>query len=257
MSDNNQSKLKAVEEAMQAMRADYIAALPDKLHEIERKILEIPDSEQPLENINELFRDVHSLKGTSATFDLPIIATICHQLEDHLEQFSDKSVEISLKFIDLMQRATEIIERSVSPDYSEIEKALYTFQKTIADNQLLGVIIDPSRANTLLAKRILEQYPVKLTAINDGLAALTRLLFVKYDFILLSRELPSISGPGLIAALQATNCPNRDTQTIIISSSNSKIDPLNESIIHPVKRDQNFVSALPQVLEQVFPEISV
>jgi len=257
MPNTDKSNVKAFEEAMAGMRMDYVSSLPDKLDNIESNALRIAKSEFPIEEINELFRDVHSLKGSAGTFELPIISTICHQLEDHLEQFSDKTVEICLQFVDLMRSAVDVVTTSDNPNFNEIERKLYEYQKKISDNQLLGVVIDPSRTNTNLIKGILEQYPIKLSFMNDGLVALTRLLFVKYDFIIASRELPSISGPGMIAALQATNCPNRDTQSIIVSSSTIQMEKINISKIHTIARNQEFIAALPNKLENLFPEITV
>ena len=42
------------------------------------------------DNIQELYRNIHSLKGTGGTLDLPIITSICHQFES----FFHKEIEL-------------------------------------------------------------------------------------------------------------------------------------------------------------------
>jgi len=159
-----------------------------------------------------------------------------------------------MKYIDLMRRALEEALNTENPNYSSIESELYNYQKSLSKNNLLGVIVDSSRHNTLMLQQILRPCSIKLTVINDGLAALSRLLFVKYDLLLVSKEITSLSGTALVNSLRSTNCLNRNIKVIMFSSNkleeNLQIKGPDCSVIRDKDFDTNVVNAVQEVLPE-------
>ena len=64
------------------LRKTFLEDMPEKLDRLESLLLEIEKNGDGGEVFNELYRIVHSLKGSGGTHGLHIITTICHQLED-------------------------------------------------------------------------------------------------------------------------------------------------------------------------------
>lgn len=241
-----------VQETLNCYRNDYMESLPDVFQNIEKQIRLLSSMEKYQKISDALFRDVHSLKGTSGTYDLQIISIICHQLEDELSQYKPAMADNSLKYITFLHDALERAKTAPEPNYEDILDRLYRYQKLISKNKILGALVDPSRMNAQLIQGLLKPYPIKLTTMSDGLAALSRLLFVKYDFIIVSKELPSLDGAAMINAIHGTNCSNRNTNTLLISSS-TKRPEIQQSydIIHKdTKFSENLIAKLQNVVPQ-------
>jgi len=253
MGDSSDAFSKMLEEH----RQNYLEDLPDKLDDLEQLIQQFDKTESPIELSQEIFRDVHSLKGSAGTFGLPVITSICHQLEEHISEFSDHYADTCLPYVELMREAVDIAG-SDNPVFAELETRLYKYQKKITANKLLVASIDSSRLNNSIIAQILEQYPVKVTVMTDGLSALSRLLFVKFDLIITTRELPSLSGPSLIGALQATNCANNDVSTILLTSNDrggKDLQYCKPSSV--VVRNKDLSQNLENAIESIFPHLDV
>ena len=84
--------------------------LPEKIDEIESVVLEL-ENNQNQKGMEELWRFVHSLKGTAGTFGYQNITAICHNLEDYLERHSSESFssysQPILDVLDLMESTTQ------------------------------------------------------------------------------------------------------------------------------------------------------
>jgi len=244
------------EDAINALKRDYIDSLPEKLDSIEQLVMDIATSDTPMELSEQIYRDVHSLKGTAGTYGLQIITNICHELEEQIGKYADDTIDICLQYLDLIRSALEISIQSDNPNFSIIEEKLYDFQKEISDNNLLGLIVDHSNLNTMMVQQILEPYPIKLSHINDGLVALSKLLFTKYDFVIVSKELPSLSGAALLKCIQASNCPNKETKAILMSSTD-KMDYVDRGPDKIVIKNNTFDKELPNSIESLFPELGL
>lgn len=241
-----------VEKILDVYRQEYIADLPEKFSELEGLISAVK-SEDDEEVSGLIFRNVHSIKGTSSTFELPFIAEICHQMEETLEHLNKNASSILINYVDLLNKALSMYEKSENPDFSQLERSLYNLRKRLSKNKYLGIVVDPSRLHTSMVQKILDPYPVQITTMNDGLAALSRMLFVKYDFIITSRELPSLNGIALIAAIKNSNCLNNNIQSIILSSqSDANYTVENTSPDHIIIKDKSLNETLPSTITSIF-----
>jgi len=238
-------------------RQNYLEDLPRKLDHVEKLIMNFEGHDSPVALSEEIYREVHSLKGSAGTLGLPIVSSICHQLEEHIPEFSDNYADVCLPYVDLMREVVDIAG-SKSQNFHPIERKLYQFQKRLTENKLLVAIVDPSRMNVSILNQVLEPYPLKVTVMTDGLSALSRLLFVQFDLIITTKELPSLSGPALIGALQTTTCANTDVSTILLSSNKlNKEDVLFCPSTKIVCRDEHFSKNITDAVEQLFPELTI
>jgi len=81
------------------------------------------DDRQPF---NELFRGVHSLKGSGGTHGLGIITTVCHELENLLTETDVKNgfgavfATRALAYVDILRRIEKVARQS-QPDFSTFQ----------------------------------------------------------------------------------------------------------------------------------------
>jgi chemotaxis protein histidine kinase CheA len=132
------------------LRNSFLEDIPEKLELLENLLLSIEKKEGGIEEFNELFRGVHSLKGSGGTHGLQIITTICHQLEDLLSttdagnRFTPGIINTSLKYIDLLRTAKEKIQ-SGSHNFTDIEEQLNVLRLQFTQKQFTVLIVDNSK----------------------------------------------------------------------------------------------------------------
>ena len=92
---------------------DYLVETQELLDMAEESILGLEKDYHP-EQINTLFRVIHTIKGNSAIFDFPLITGLAHSFENLLNQLrkkeikpSDREVSLFLDCIDALKQMNE------------------------------------------------------------------------------------------------------------------------------------------------------
>jgi chemotaxis protein histidine kinase CheA len=80
------ANMDAFQALLASMREAFLDELPERCGHFDALILSLETSPDDREAFNELYRGVHSLKGSGGTHGLSIITTICHQLENLLSE---------------------------------------------------------------------------------------------------------------------------------------------------------------------------
>lgn len=238
----------AFEAMLASMRADFLADLVDRCSEFERLILDLEDAPGNREVFDELYRGVHSVKGSGGTHGLPMVTTLCHQLEDLLtEASSQKSFDTTfvtqtLSLVDLLRQVV-VVCREPKPDYSAIEAALDAQRRLTEQQCKLVMLAESSKVMSGLCQRVLETQALRLTVVEDGLIALRRLLNEPYDLIVVGRELQALNGLALVSALRASDSPNRRVPVVMITSNRQNIPP-EAGVTTVLARDQKLMDTL-------------
>lgn len=87
--------------------SDYINALPEKIASLELLLIRLQRNDELYE---EVFRMIHSLKGTSGTYGCEDISKICHEFEDELlsqNREQQYNLDILLGYIDSLNASIE------------------------------------------------------------------------------------------------------------------------------------------------------
>lgn len=181
-------------------------------------MLAIPNSDSN----DELFRLVHSLKGTAGSYNFHVISKICHHLEDIMmslmqrhEFYNSSTVSILLKYIDLLSTTTSLIQSKSS--FDDVDGMLNALSEENTDKMLNILIVEPSKAYASLIEHILAALPVKINYVPDGILALENLLNYPYDLLITSMESPRLNGDALVAALRLGQL-NKDIKVVLITS---------------------------------------
>ena len=251
------SNMEAFQALLEGMRNDFLGELPERCDGFDALILALEKTPDDREAFNELYRGVHSLKGSGGTHGLGIITTLCHQLENLLSEtdtqlgFGTNFATRALAYVDLL-RQVETVAREEKPDYSSIESELEALRQLTLQRRKAGLIAESSTAMTRLYQKALEPLPVKLTVENNGMAALARLLSEPFDFVIVGRELKELNGMALMAALRTAQARNKNIPAILVSSKHDAI-PNHVRFTATLSRDQKLTDNLVAAVRAVLP----
>lgn len=206
------------------LRNTFLEDVPEKLDLLENLLLGIEKNGSSTEKFNELYRGIHSLKGSGGTHGLQIITTICHQLEDLLnttdagKEFTHAIIDASLKYIDLLRTSIEKF-RFGNDNFTEIETHLNALRKQLAKKLFTALIVDNSKLSTQIFVQALAELPIRPVVMSDGLNALMRLLTEPFDLLITTNEIPILSGVAMIGALKLSRGKNSQLKSILITSN--------------------------------------
>jgi len=257
---NSQSNITQAERLLLELKNGYIDELPCKFDLLEHQILSFRTSPN-LDQYSDFCRHVHSLKGSSGTYGLNIISTICHQLEDQMcsldidDALIDSTVvDVWLEIIDLMRFALRMIEEN-QQDFNEVENRLIEIQHRFYPNDLTALLVSSSDFNTNLCESILEDLGVRVVSLTNGYGALGRLLEQKFDFLVTSNEVEGLCGRSLVAALKLNPCRNQAISQVLITSKN---EILASGICAPdyvIMRDEQYMENLSATFERIVKDL--
>ena len=242
------ANMEAFEAMLAGMRTDFLADLLDRCSEFERLILDLEDAPGNRDLFDELYRGIHSVKGSGGTHGLPMVTTLCHQLEDLLtEASSQKSFDTTfvaqtLSLVDLLRQVV-VVCREPKPDYSAIEAALDAQRRLTEQQCKLVMLAESSKVMSGLCQRVLESQSLLLTVVEDGLVALERLHNEPFDLIVVGRELQTLNGLALVSALRASDSPTRKVPVVMVTSNRQHIPP-EAGVTTGLARDQKLMDTL-------------
>lgn len=209
------------QQALLMLRQSFLAELPERLQALEDLTLRLPEKEHFTPNYEELYRKTHSLKGSGGTYGLPIITTLCHELEEWLNSL-DTSITAAtlapgLRLIDLLRQSLAIY-RSGGEDFSEIESALRQTSRPPEAARKKIMLVDGTRYSRDICHAVLASLAVDVHTLNSGYLALGELLRHKYDILITSKELQDLNGLALISALRLSEGINKNIRIVLLTS---------------------------------------
>lgn len=247
------------EDALAKLRSAFLDELPERFDALEQATFNLENA--PADGFEaafeELYRRVHSLKGSGGIFGLNIISVICHQLESFLDsrrtRFDGIAASAVLNYVDLL-RQVPVCAAAANPDYGEIEVRLAAMASAENGRRGKALLIEPSNLMRSLYEQALLPYPIEsVTAISAAEAA-ALLVAEDFDLLILSGELPDSSGTEMIAQLRRSNNINHGKPAILVTSS---VHPAPPGLgLIEIQRDMNLLPALVRTLEELVPRFT-
>lgn len=238
------------------MRDDFARELPERCDMIEESVLALDRNRGSA--FDELFRLVHSLKGSGGTFGLPLVTGICHHFESFISavrgHFDPLAVSYALSYVDLLRRVAEAPEQG-GVFAAVIEQDLEQLRISSMPACASVLLVEPSVATRKFCQGVLEPLSVRLVSQDRGLVALELLLHQPFDLLVAAREIPDLNAFALVAALRESGSRNKDIPVILVSS-NSAPAPAYLNISATIKRDAEFVSTLARCAGDVLASCS-
>lgn len=241
-------KLEAFQALLVKMRDEFLGELSERCNRLDDLVLQLEKSPADRDTFNELFRTAHSLKGSGGTHGLTIITTICHHLENLLteadakQKFEADFASHALSFVDLLRRVENAAVQD-TPNYVTIEADLEKIRQTGLQSFQVGLIAESSPIMSRLYQQALHTLPVKLTVVDNGIAALERLLHEHYDFVIVGREVKDLNGIAVMVALRASQARNQNIRAILVSSKAGEV-PEHAKFYAVISRDKKLADNL-------------
>lgn len=245
-----------VKAILSALRLTYLQDLPSHLDELEQLVLKLESGGFQRELGMELYRQIHSLKGSGGTYGLHVLTNICHPFEDLIAAFLEGAAssghnfaENALTYLDLLRLAQSTYARGDEPG-TEIETALQSLRKKISPTILSALIVDASEVVVAMLSDVLKINNFRCEAANDGYEALGRTLSEQFDVVITGLETKRLNGLALIAAIKKSGIRNAKTKTILITSTQLKMSSDMPDFV--LKKDAELKEKLNKILNNVF-----
>ncbi len=263
MSDRSLKKSRA-EQMLAALRASFIADLPKKFDDYEQLILHLNSKSDFAWQFDELFRMIHSLKGSAGTHGLQVYTSICHQFEDQLRQvdgqfdnFHPESVNTWLNYVDLMREVLDAIHEGNAFDgefgaklNDAVQDKLDVLRQGVHSNGLTAMIVATSRSIESICRSVVDTLNFNSIVMNDGYLALGRLLNEKIDVLITTKEVTGLNGDVLIAAIKLARNHKHPIKTILLTSESEFYSGRNSDPDTTILRDIHLVDSLTNTLNQ-------
>lgn len=220
------------------LQANFIDELPERCGGIEAQVLALERGDP--DAFGELYRQVHSLKGSGGTFGVPIVTTVCHQFETFLSlahaDFKQAESAIALRYVDLLRRIVPSEGREAA-GVAGIEQALEKLRAKNMGGRFSVLVVESSAAMRRLYQEVFASRPsVHLLLADTGMSALERLLHEPFDLLVASRELSDLNAIALTAAVRESGRCNKDIPVIVVTSSPKPV-PAHLKIRARIRRD--------------------
>ena len=86
----------------ESLLQDFLAETSEHLEEIEKDLLKLSSGQEDSESLNDIFRSIHTIKGSSEYLGMVRIAELSHKMENILDKMRQKAMVIDEKVIDLL-----------------------------------------------------------------------------------------------------------------------------------------------------------
>ena len=250
-----------VERMLAELRIGFVADLPSRLQEIEDLILALKGSASFIEDYQDIYRHVHSIKGSAGTHGLHIISTVCHALEDKVIEIegdqkliSDAFIETVLGYIDLLRTTLDLINDNID-DFSTIEVELDQLSGKGSEYDFRGILVMEGVLQRKLVTNAFEKYPVKFSYTTNGYDALGMLLKEPYDLLVTNMEVTDLQGLPLITALHLSNSRNNDIPSVLLTSGKKQIDIKDIGPDYIVQKDSMMLESLSHAADKIISEL--
>ena len=210
---------------LEHLRDTFLDELPSRISRIENEVMASAEAN----TYDELFRLVHSIKGSAGSYNFHIITKIAHDMEDVMQllmkkdEFGTRStIDLLLKFIDIMRDTAEQLISTKEPPL-DVDERLKTLRDQLFSKSLNFLVVEPSKLYARLIEHSLNSMDINFSFKDDGMPALDDLLMYRYDILITSLECPRLNGDALVAALRLVHNFNKDIKVVLVSSRDKNL----------------------------------
>lgn len=233
------------------MQADFLDDLPGRCDRLEECVLALESAEPGA--FDELYRQIHSLKGTGGMFGIHVITAVCHQFESFIggskKQMDRQTATTALAYVDLLRKTSSAKGRDAA-GVAAIEQVLERLRLESLSGRASVLMVDPSETVRLLYKDVVDRANVKLSTMAAGIAALERMLREPFDLLVISRELPDLNAVAVVAALRESRSRNSDIPVVLVSNNPAPV-PAHLGILAVVRRDTHMLSTIKKSIVEI------
>lgn len=253
-----------INELLSELKKGFISDMPVRLDEMESLVLAMEKGGTFQDNYESLYRHAHSLKGSAGSYGLHIITSICHALEDALnesrgnsERFLKFGIDYWLEYIDLIRLVLDDLTLG-SNDLSKHEKQLNRLQsKHISGGnyQTHCLVVTSSSVYENMLTSSFTQEGIKFSFCHDGYEALGRLLTESFDILISDFEVPMLNGLALFGSLYLSDSKNKHIKSVLLTSKPDGNYTRQTDPDYVILKDKNFSENLSSAITSAVRQI--
>ena len=204
---NQQDKIQAILARLSAEFRDDCQEKIDQCSDIVRRLSKQRDDWR--EDMIELQRRVHNIKGTAGTFGFPSITLIAHKLEDYLESLKSpaehtRDIQVFLDIIrDIVERGTDTPEEEYPALLRNLPRLRHDLVPVQSTREIHVLLAMPKDVQRRIVQQELASCGFDVTCVDTGVAAIGLALSTRPNAVFASLVLADMSGSDLARALAA------------------------------------------------------
>lgn len=238
------------------LKLGYLAELPERLDEIEQLILQLEQQGMQDAPYHELYRKVHSLKGSGGTYGVHALSAACHPFEDFLSQQQATAAQwdgqhfanVSFAYLDVLRRVMRQLQQQPDQEF-DVGPLLAAVRKQESGPRYQALLVENSTVVIKLISRVLHRHKFNVTLQNDGYLALGRVLTENFDLLITAQEVRHLNGSALIAAIKLNPLPH-PCHCILLSANQLQLSPALQAE-HSLVKDDRLSLNLDAILQQM------
>ena len=202
-------------------------------------------------HLYNIFKKVHSIKGTAGTCELFMLTTIFQRFQEHLTVLMDAEVdyEAVAKSVKFLEVGSECLN-DYKNDSEEVEK----YTSIIEEMEVEGIasngkvlLVDMSPVLKKMCINAAEGNSMEVAVAPNGATAMIRLLSERFDLILASRHARLLDGESLLQGVRVMKTLNQNCKLALVSSDTLTAEnykSYNEHKIDAFTIDDNFLKTI-------------
>lgn len=120
------------------LRAVFIEEATEIIEKLDIDIINYEEDPENKELLHELFRGVHTLKGSANSFGFSRLGAFVHLFEDVLDHYRDSDISVPAHVIDIFLNAVDVIKETMYLEIDEVDTLPENYESTLeAIKQLL------------------------------------------------------------------------------------------------------------------------
>jgi CheY-like chemotaxis protein len=216
-----------------------------KLQSLENSLIDIKNNNSTDETINEIFRSIHTIKGTADLLGLFTVVLLAHKTEDILTKIRDKELKMSQSLCSLFFEFKDYISlviynTSVGIFDDEVtEKLVVYFEKeflnVLSDNKKVLktiLVVEDSTIIRYMIKNIVIEHGYSILSVDNGIDGFKKIQNsdIDIDLILCEFGNKEIGTEDMILSLKNDIKYNQIPIVMLVDNINKELQSYGKSI---------------------------
>lgn len=214
------------------LRQEFIEETRDKIEEIEKMIDGLRSREgSPANNLMEIKRLMHTIKGGGGSFGFPTISKVAHGFEDYLETSGEGNYASPDDLLFFADAIASILDVGVDPDDKHAQMLLRSMPSGRRQSGMhavekgLAMLLMPRGVQRKIIAQELAQLGFKVNIMEDPLQTIDTAITLHPDFLITTMHTSRIDGMELSWVLNAIGS-TKDIRIALVTA-----DDITEDLI--------------------------
>jgi len=112
---------------LEQFKQKYIEEVNDLLNDLEDTVLVLEQNPGSADGINQVFRVMHTIKGTAGMYDFKTVEKITHDVESIYGKIRDSSLSVSTEVLNVTLDGVDLIRNLLKNGESSLQEEVAAF----------------------------------------------------------------------------------------------------------------------------------